>query len=178
MHPWHLGISPRGVLLCFWICPKPSLLMFYLGPSHLRQLYPSLMVPAAILLLFFSSFFWIFLFVSCGLSAININNLGNCLLLLKSIPVLLLLSAGPGPKNRYDGAQTKQVKCNESRGDQALRLHHPVKLDGSAQSLRNPSTEFWLKSFLFQSSPTRAMVLVRLKEGAPQGPCYPQGKAA
>lgn len=85
----------------------------------------TLMVPATILLLFYTSFFCIFLLVSCGLSTININNLGNCLLLLTPIPVLLLLSAGPGPKNRYDRTQTKQAKWNESRGKRALHPSPP-----------------------------------------------------
>lgn len=64
--------------------------------------------------------------MSWGLSTVNINNSGNSLLLLKSIPVLLLLlSAGPGPKNRYDEAQMKQAKWNESRGKKAVHPSAP-----------------------------------------------------
>lgn len=113
----------------------------------------TLMIPAAILLLFFSSLFCIFLLVSCGLSTININNLGNCLLLLKSIPVLLLLSAGPGPKCCYDGDQTKETKWNEDRGKQAPHPSAPCEFSGDAQSLRNTSTKCHWNPF-FHRYPT------------------------
>lgn len=106
----------------------------------------TLMIPAAILLLFFSSLFCVFLLVSCGLSTININNLGNCLLLLKSIPVLLLLSAGPGPKSCYDGDQTKETKWNENRGKQAPHPSAPCEFRWGCSKPKKHFTRFQLKS--------------------------------
>lgn len=115
----------------------------------------TLMVPAAVLLIASSSSFCAFLPVPCGLSTININNLGNCLLLLKSIPVLLQLSAGLGlgPRNAVTGP--KQNKRNEMKAEEKRIsiIHHPTNLGGDAQSLRNMSTKFQLKSLPFQSSP-------------------------
>lgn len=147
-------------------------------------LYPvlsliTLMVPAPSSW-FSSSLFCVFCLVSSGLSTLSINNLGNCLLLLKSI-LLLLLSAGPRPKNRCDGAQMKQAKGNESRGKQVLHSSPPYEFRGGCPKPKKGEHQVpaEIPSFSKLSS-VRVVALVlevSLNAGAPRGPCALQDKA-
>lgn len=101
--------------------PTPSRILGY--ASSMSSQWGFLRVRRLFLLLFSSPLSCLFLPMPCGLSTISINNLGNCLLLLKSIPVLLLLSAGPEPEKCCDGVQMKQRKWNGSRREQNLSPH-------------------------------------------------------